>query len=339
MKSNHGGTKNIATFDPSKITDVESAITALKNVGCEGQNLSNALDILVNMAMKTDCLRVLTLAGAMIPAGMEEIICQLIERNIVNVIVSTGANLAHSMVNQLGGSEGGQTHYLGSPDDDDLDLFNCNISRIYDTLIPSEQFNLADHVLYNLLRDEFPDKTKIVIMPSEFFAILGKIIKNRCLFTVAVEHDVPIFCGATSDSELGLDIMKFRDMHDFTIVLDEIGDIGEFSKLIKKHQFHGTIVIGGGVPRNWAQQVFPYLENLDSERGYESKFRGYDFSVRFTTAVPDDGGCSGCTILENISWGKYHENSLHQTVWGDATISFPLIITALFQLLDKQDAT
>jgi deoxyhypusine synthase len=194
----------------------------------------------------------------MIPAGMEEILCQLIERKIVTAIVSTGANLSHSMVNQLGVNTEGQAHYLGSPNDDDVDLFKSNVCRIYDTLIAADQFALADHVLYDLLRQEYPDSTNIIIKPSEFFALLGKIIKNRCLYTVATEHGVPLFCGATSDSELGLDLMKFREMHGFTIILDEIGDIGKFSKMIDKYPAHGTIVIGGGVPRNWAQQAFLY---------------------------------------------------------------------------------
>ncbi|HME55570.1 MAG TPA: deoxyhypusine synthase family protein [Candidatus Lokiarchaeia archaeon] len=336
MKPSHEDANNGFTFDPSKITDVESAITALKNVGCEGRNLGNALDVLAKMTKEPDCMRVLALSGAMVPAGMEELLCQLVERGIITALVSTGANLSHSMINQIGGDNDGQAHYLGSPDADDIDLFKHNICRIYDTYVETDQFADADHVLYDLLREEYPDTNYMVMKPSEFFALLGKFIKARCIFTVAAEHDVPIFCGATSDSELGLDIMKFRDMYDFTIVLDEIGDIGKFARMIGQHEKHGTIVIGGGVPRNWTQQAFPYLENLELETTGESNSHGYDYSVRFTTAVPDDGGCSGCTILENISWGKYNERSLHQTVYGDATITFPLIVTALFQLLDKR---
>jgi deoxyhypusine synthase len=326
-------------FDPSKITDVESAVSALKNVGCEGHNLANALDVLSKMATEQDCMRVLALSGAMVPAGMEELLCQLVERKIITALVSTGANLSHSMINQIGGDNHGQAHYLGTPDADDLDLFKHDICRIYDTYVEAEQFAYADHVLYKLLREEYPDTNYIIMKPSEFFALLGKIIKTRCIYTVALQNNVPIFCGATSDSELGLDIMKFRDMYDFTIVLDEVGDIGKFARMLGEHKLHGTIVIGGGVPRNWAQQAFPYLENLELETVGKSSSIGYDFSVRFTTAGPDDGGCSGCTITENISWGKYHDGSLHQTVYGDATITFPLIVTALFQLLDKRGNT
>jgi len=323
------------SFDPSAITDVESAVLALQNCGPADGNLGKALEVLAMMVSEPSCLRVLAMSGAMIPAGMEEIICQLVERHVVNVIVTTGANITHSLVNVLG-EDGTQAHYLGSPNDDDVDLSRNHVFRIYDTVIPENEFDVANETLYQIIRSEFPGAAQVVTCPSELFALLGKKITKRCMLKVAHDNGVPVFCGATSDSELGINLMKFRDFHDLKIVLDEVGDIGNFSKYITAYPCHGTIIIGGGVPRNWTQQVFPYIHDLEVARGAGLKHKGYDYSVRFYTAVPDDGGCSGCTISENVSWGKYHAKSMHQEVWGDATVSFPLVVTALFQMLEKR---
>ncbi len=309
----------------------------LSRCGSGGARLADAVEILHKMATNSRCFRVLTLSGAMVPAGMEEIVCQLIERKILHAIVSTGANITHSLLNVLGKS-GEQMHYQASAEAEDCDLWGHHIYRIYDTLIPGKVFVTATKAIYTMLRNEFPDKNRIAMTPSELFTILGRHLEVRSFLKVAAQYDVPVFCGATSDSELGINLMKFRETHDFTIILDEIGDIGNFGKLISQYNEHGLIIIGGGVPRNWAQQVFPYLYDVEDELGYSSRFRGYQYSVRFHTALPDDGGCSGCTISENVSWGKYHAGTLHQSVWGDATITFPITITALFQRLDQRNA-
>nr|MDO8110530.1 deoxyhypusine synthase family protein [Candidatus Sigynarchaeota archaeon] len=328
--------KQGGTFDPSAITDVANAVASLQCCGSQGKGLGTALEILVQMVKAPSCFRVLAMSGAMIPAGMEEIVCQLLDRSIINAIVTTGANITHSLINILGSKEGDQAHYLCTGDEKDEELWNKSMYRIYDTLVAGKQFAAAGKILYTMLRDEFPDTKRLALTPSEMFGIIGKRLAKRCMLKIAADHGVPVFCGATSDSELGINLMKFREIHDFTILLDEVGDIGNFSSIISNHSDHGIIILGGGVPRNWAQQIFPYIFDLEDARGFQSRFRGYHYAVRFHTGVPDDGGCSGCTISENVSWGKYYEGTVHQSVWGDATITFPLVITALFQVLDKQ---
>ena len=128
--------------------------------------------------------------------------------------------------------------------------------------------------------------------------------------------------------------MKYQKLGQIHIILDEIKDIDNFAQLIKTHHTYGTIILGGGVPRNWAQQIFPYLDQIkDSDD--PRKYDGYHYSIRFHTAVAYDGGLSGCTISESISWGKYTPESKHQSVWVDSTIGFPLVMTALLQRLAK----
>jgi deoxyhypusine synthase len=294
--------------------------------------LGVALEVLTNMVKESDCLRVLTFAGALTAAGMEEIVCQAIERKVINVIVSTGANIIHSIVNAY--TEGAQAHFIGTEHVNDEELFNHRINRVYDTFIPEAFYRSAEHDLLKILLTKFEKGKNHIILPSDLFKFIGENLPARSFLSVAAKHNVPIFCGASSDTELALDLMKYRKHDNLHIVLDEMGDVEKFSTYIKKHPIHGTIILGGGVPRNWAQQIFPYIDQTKYENE-ENPFHGYSYSVRFHSAIAQDGGLSGCTISESISWGKYSSQAKNQSVWGDSTVYFPLVMTALFQRMER----
>lgn len=321
----------VKPFDPSKVNTVEDALVALQSCSFQGRNLGRALEVLTNMVQKPECFRVLTLSGAMVPAGMEEIVCQGIEKGIFSAIVTTGANIIHSIVNSF--ADDHQAHYIGGTHVNDAELFNRKINRIYDTFLPESLYENAESALYTILSKIFNSGTEHKTTTSQILKLLGPSLSKRNFIRVAAEQGVPIFCGAISDSEFSLNLAKYRMKHNLNIILDEIADVWNFAELIKKHPIHGIIILGGGVPRNWAQQIFPLLEQMDESD--TPKFHGYAYSVRFHTAVPQDGGLSGCTISESISWGKYSADAKNQSVWGDSTISFPLIMTALFQRLEK----
>lgn len=326
--------KRIRPYDPNKINTVEDALVALQGCSFQGRNLGNALEVLTNMVKAPSCLKVLTLSGALVPAGMEETINQGIEHGVFNAIVTTGANLIHSIVNVFDPNPGHQGHYVGSEQVDDSDLYHNRINRIYDTFLPEDGYQFAEEELLKIIQEHHEPFQDYVLTPSEFLQFLGPKLPGRSFISVAAAHNVPIFCGALSDSELGLNLMKYRKRHNYNIFLDELGDIAIFAKLIQSCTQCGSIILGGGVPRNWAQQVFPYLDQMrksEDDRVYD----GYNFSVRFHTATQYDGGLSGCTISESISWGKYSVDATHQSVWVDSTIGFPLIITALIQRLGK----
>ncbi|UYP45775.1 putative deoxyhypusine synthase [Candidatus Lokiarchaeum ossiferum] len=322
----------VEPFDPKKVKTVQDAFEALSHTSFQGRNLGKALDVMFQMVQEESCLKVLTLSGAMVPAGMEEIVCQLIEHHIIDAVVTTGANIIHSIVNSFDPTPEHQAHYIGAEGVDDAELYKHRINRIYDIFLPEEGYGYAEDGLLQIISEKFSPSIKHVLTPSELFEFLGEKLPGRGLLQVAYQNKTPIFCGATSDSELGLNLMKYRKRNDINITLDELKDIEYFANLIRKHEHYGTIIIGGGVPRNWAQQVFPYLDQMDQGTGGK-QYNGYHYSIRFHTATQYDGGLSGCTISESISWGKYAKNATHQSVWVDATIGFPLIVTALFQKL------
>ena len=159
---------------------------------------------------------------------------------------------------------------------------------------------------------------------------VGEKIETRSILSTAAKHEVPIFVPAFSDSEFALDLIKYVVGEGYDFQLDILGDVRKFAGIIKQAKECGTIIIGGGVPRNWAQQVFPLLDQLE-----KIETMGYKYSVRIHTALEYDGGLSGCTVSESKSWGKYSMDAKYVSVWCDATIAFPLLVTGLLQRLQN----
>ena len=323
MPNNDFLSNKISPYNIYKIKTVEDLLKSLKNCGFQGRNLGSALDILHKMVSDENILTVLTLSGAMVPAGMGEIICALIERNLIDVIISTGANIIHDLVDVF--TDGG--HYIGSSNLDDDKLFHRRINRIYDVLIPEDNYQKAEGEILKLIKNIFQQKN-IEITPSKFLLMLGEKIEKRCILSLAAKHNVPVFIPAFSDSELALDLLIYSLKENYEFKFDILGDVKRFGEIIKDYKDHGTLVVGGGVPRNWAQQIFPYLDQTEN-----MKWLGYKYSVRIHTAIEYDGGLSGCTISESKSWGKYSLESNSVSVWCDATIALPILITGLFQRL------
>ncbi|MFX1267942.1 MAG: deoxyhypusine synthase family protein [Promethearchaeota archaeon] len=327
MNKNHKEkylTKKISPFSVYKIKTIADLLKDLKNCGFQGRNLGRALDILYKMVTNDKILTVLTLSGAMVPAGMGDLICALIENKLIDVIVSTGANTIHDLVDAV--SDIG--HYIGSPNVDDNELFKARINRIYDTFLPENNYKRAENVLLDIIHEKFNSKD-VNITPSDLMKKVGESVKERCILSIAAEYNIPIFVPAFSDSEFALNLIKFSVREGYKFNLDIFGDVLTFADIIRKSEEFGTFIIGGGVPRNWAQQVFPLLDQIDNV-----ETMGYNYSVRITSAIEYDGGLSGCTISESKSWGKYSLESKYITVWCDATIALPILITGLFQRLN-----
>ncbi|MFW9827028.1 MAG: deoxyhypusine synthase family protein [Candidatus Thorarchaeota archaeon] len=315
--------KKVQPFDVKKIKNVEQILTSLKECGFQGRNLGLALDILEKMMTNKDCLTVLTLSGALVPAGMGKIITELIEYKLIDVLISTGANITHDLVDAASNIG----HYLGSLNVDDDELFKHRINRIYDVFLPEDNYEKADHELLRIIQTTFKDK-KIHIKPSEFLQKIGNEIHNDCILSIAAKNDIPIFVPAFSDSELALKLIKYDIYENYDFQFDILGDVKKFGDIVRTYKEYGTLIIGGGVPRNWAQQIFPMLDQFDKIVNM-----GYNYSVRIHTAMEYDGGLSGSTFSEAKSWGKYALESKHVSVWCDATIALPILITGLLQRL------
>lgn len=328
--------EKITPFDPLAARSAAEILDALSRCSFQGRAMAEALGVWERMCRDDGCFRVMTLAGAMVPAGMGLLVIRLIEAGLVHAIVCTGATVSHDVANSV--EEGGQAHYLGRPDADDVHLRKERINRVYDTYITEVAFQRAEKIVKGLLPKLAFDNVGggvHVITTHSFCRQLGGLLPGRGILAAAAKADVPIYIPAIADSELGLDVINGNDEDvlgkGHRLVFDTLSEVNDFARRLTGSPRGGIVSVGGGVPRNWAQQIYPYLDMKPVEVGV--KTAGYHYGLRITTDRAEFGGLSGCTISESKSWGKYESEATHASVICDATIALPLLVTALLERL------
>ena len=328
--------RKIVPFDPKAAKSPDALVRQLGNCSFQGRSLAYALDVWEAMARDKKCMRAMSLAGAMVPAGMGLLVIRLIEKGLLDAIICTGATLSHDMCNTVAADD--QAHYLGDEFADDLALRAEEVNRIYDTYLGEHAFRSAEDAMYALLpKLKFEAHgTRRSLSTVEFCRQIGLLLPGRSILTAAARHNVKIFVPAVSDSEMGLNVVKANTEgllgRGVRAEFDTLADVEEFAKLVIGKPKSGLVSIGGGVPRNWAQQVYPFLNMKMQDK--RVKAEGYHYGVRITTDRPEFGGLSGCTISESKSWGKYETRAVEASVICDATIALPLLASALLERLD-----
>ncbi len=289
----------------------------MTDTGFQGRNLGRMVRIWLEMIKKADFI-FLGLAGAMVPAGMKKCIAYLIEKRWIDCLVSTGANLFHDI------HEGtGRHHYQGEPSWDDLELKEHGLDRIYDVLASEQEFRQTDDFIADFTDSLSWDRPYTT---CEYFNLLGRKLTEMNTETgilrSAYETGVPIYCPAIGDSSIGIAIASRVEKTGRTFTFDVIGDILETAKMVTDRTT-GVVYIGGGTPKNFIQQT----EVTASVLGHETE--GHAFALQITQDVPYWGGLSGCTFEEAQSWGKIACSARKLTLYSDATIALPLIVSAL----------
>jgi deoxyhypusine synthase len=323
-------------LDLSKIRTVDELVRAMGRTAFTGRQIGDGVDVLEEMARDKDCFIVMTLAGAMTVAKMGLIFCDLIESGIVRAIVSTGALMAHGLVEATG-----LKHYRYDPKMDDRELFKAGYNRVYDSLEPETNLDHVEEVVEAVLWDWDPDE---VVCSWKLNRRIGehllKHAEGRGILKSAAAHNVPIFVPAFSDSELGIDFVLHKKQRSRkgipALRFDPFDDFEHYAKTMLATKRMGILTIGGGVPRNWAQQFGVYAELL-ARRGYEKiPLKRYNYGVRICPEPVHWGGLSGSTYTEAVSWGKFvppEEGGRLAEVFDDATVALPLMAAALFERL------
>jgi len=308
--------KRIKDFEPKKQT-VDDLIKQMKMTSFNARKLAEAVDILEEMIKEEGCIKFLGLSGAMVPAGMRACIVEMIKNNWVDIIVSTGANITHDLSISLAGE-----HYIQcNPETvDDSRLAKENISRIYDVLSPDKTSIEFEKNMQKIL-EKIGEGT---CSTYELLEKIGKNIKDEdSIAATAADNDVKIIIPAFFDSILGLQVWMFSQDKQFFI--DENKDLDLLIKLhykLKEEKKNsGVLIVGGGVPKNYILQSVLIPE------------KPHKYVVQITTDTPHYGGLSGATLEEAKSWHKVDDKSKLSTVYCDATIAFPIIISSLKERL------
>ncbi|MFA6047403.1 MAG: deoxyhypusine synthase family protein [Parcubacteria group bacterium] len=333
------GFEPLQSLDLNKVKDFDELAKAMSMTGFGGRRLGEAVDTLYEMVMDPDCFVVGTFSGAMTPAKMGLLICDMIDQGMINAMVSTGALMTHGMIEATG-----MTHFkYKEGQSTDAELYKKGYNRIYDVLELEKNLDDLDLMVYDMLDELDP---KEVLSSRTLCQHLGKSISKkmggRGILISAYKKGIPIYIPAFTDSELGLDFattnrVRAREGKEL-FQYNPFIDLEHFADLMQEKKQAGIFTIGGGVPRNWAQQVGPYLDYLEKRLGDTGKAFRYKYGVRICPEPVHWGGLSGCTYSEGVSWGKFvprKEGGKTTEVMADATIAWPIILKAVMQRIKK----
>jgi len=302
---------NIKAFDSTPI------IEGFASMAFQARNLAVAAKIYERMLSDTGCRIILTLAGSIFSAGLKNVVADMIDYNMVDAIVSTGAVI----VDQDFFEALGFKHYIGSPLADDTVLRNLAIDRIYDTYIDEDELRICDDTVAKIA-DTLPPKPH---SSRQFIQAMGHYLEREGLKSEksvvysAYTKGVPIFVPAFSDCSAGFGLLchqwENRQEH---LTIDSVRDFRELTEIKLAAKDTGIIMIGGGVPKNFTQDIVVATDILGEEKPM------HKYAIQLTVADERDGGLSGSTLKEACSWGKV-DMTYAQMVFGEATITLSLL--------------
>jgi len=295
---------------------VNELTTEMRAAGVLGAGkIGEAAELTAEMFSNPDYTVFLTIAGALVPAGLRKVMRDLIDREYVNVVVTTGANMVHDMVEALG-----YKHVRGSFFAEDKKLKDEDIGRIGDIYIQQKAFKHLEKWLFQIL-ETIPEEKRKHMSAAELLSEVGERIKdNDSILATAARKKVPIICPAFVDSIAGFHLWVFGQ--DKKIVIDPLLDVSRLMDVVYGAKKVGIIILGGGTPKHFALFANTFREGVDS-------------AVQITMDRPEPGGLSGAPLEEAISWGKIKPEGKGVTVICDATIAFPLIVASALEDLEE----
>ena len=268
--------------------------------------VGRACNILTDMIQDEDMKVFMSLGGPLIPGGMRNIVTQMIENNHVDLIVSSGANITHDLVEAFGGS-----HYRHEGRDDE-ELNEEGIGRIADINVGSDDFTIFETEIIKIFEKISSERNHISI--QELLYEVGLMVDDENSFVAAAaKNNVPIFAPGLIDSMMGLQLWIFNQDHDF--VVDAVADMHYLSDIVFEAEKVGAILLGGGLTKH-------YTLASNVIKG------GLDAAIQITMDRPEAGSLGGAPLEEAKSWAKARCGSSLASVVGDVTVIFPLIYAA-----------
>ncbi|MHC1725511.1 MAG: deoxyhypusine synthase [Syntrophobacteraceae bacterium] len=313
---------DIAAFDSVGL------IESMSRMSFSARDLARACKLFNKMLIDESCTVVLALAGSTSAGGCMNVYADMIRCNMIDAVVATGASIVDMDFFEAIGFR----HYAGFAEIDDAVLSEAGIDRIYDTFIDEDQLKQCDSIIRDIA-DSLPPG---VYSSREFISEMGKYLvshskKKQSLVQCAYENKVPVFCPAFSDSSAGLGLVMHQAKNPKNHVsIDSVKDFRELTRIKIEAESTGLLIIGGGVPKNFIQDVVICAEVL----GVDAPMHKY--AVQITVADVRDGACSSSTLKEARSWGKVDSGN-EQMVFCEGTIAVPLLAGYAFHMQQWRD--
>lgn len=300
--------KQLEIKENMKIADF---INQLDDSGVLGaKRVSQATELLAQSFNDENTKVFLSLAGPMVPGGLRKVVRDLIDMGYVDLIVSSGANLTHDLVEAFGGS-----HYQGINKDDEK-LHESGLGRIGDILTKSDDFEIFEEEIHKIFA-KINQKHKVISI-KDFIHEIGLLVDDEeSIIHTASKNNVPIFAPGLIDCMIGLQLWIYCQDNDFT--LSAVGDMTDLSDFVYNSKSVTACMLGGGLPKHYT-----LASNILTG--------GIDAGIQITLDRSEGGSLSGAPLEEAKSWAKAKCDSNLVTVVGDATVLFPLIVAGA---LDK----
>lgn len=305
-----------------KAHDPRPLVEAMGKTAFQARNLHQAAQYLDQMQQDKDCVVFLTLAGSVVSAGMKRVVVDMVQANMVDAIVATGANI----VDQDFFEALGFRHYQGQAYGvDDQELRALEIDRIYDTYIDEQDLRACDQTITDIAHslEARPYSSR------EFIQQMGAFLERENAYRLSRENSIvyqayqqqlPIFVPAFSDCSAGFGLIKHQhERPGAALSIDSARDFLEISRIKLQHPESGLFMIGGGVPKNFVQDIVVACDVLGQEVPM------HKYAIQITVADERDGGLSGSTLKEACSWGKV-DTVAEQMVYAEATLALPLVV-------------
>src|SRR5215208_4289532 len=344
----HDGLVALESLDLDRVQSFADLLRGMSRTAFSGRSLGEAFEVMLAMVKDADCKVVMTLSGAMTIGKMGKVIMKMSDSGMVQAIVSTGALMAHGLSEAVG-----LVHYRHDPRMSDEELFDRGYNRVYDTLEMEANLNYVEEFSRKAL-DDLGGEAEL---SSEVICrALGRVLAEEKggsgVLRSAYLMKVPVYVPAFTDSELGLDLSTWSMMRarkkapkgDPLALLGALPrfnpyrDLNSYARFAVGARKLGIFTIGGGVPRNWAQEVGPYIDIMNHRLGIELRAPRFQYAVRICPEPTHWGGLSGCTYSEGVSWGKFvpeAEGGRFAEVFADATTVWPLLIKGVLEELEK----
>lgn len=297
-------------------------VEQFKDMSLQARNIAEAARMYDTMLCDKECTIILCLAGSLFSAGLKKVVYDLIDNNMVDAVVSTGAIIAdQDFFEALGFS-----HYRGTNFIDDNDLMEVGIDRIYDTFIDEDQLRVCDATITEIA-DSLPAGA---YSSRQFIEFMGDYLEKNnpaadSVVLRARQKGVPIFVPAFSDCSAGLGLVlhQWKKQENERVAIDSVKDLLELTGIKAASKNTGLFIVGGGVPKNFAQDITIAAdivgESVDMHR----------YAIQVTVADERDGALSGSTLKEAHSWGKVG-NEFEQMVFSEATVALPIIASSAY---------
>ena len=330
-------------LDLSQCKTVNDIVTQMNLTAFGGREIGEAANVLEAMIKDKDCFKVLTLSGAMTMAKMGLVIGDMIDNDMIDAVVSTGALMAHGFIEAAG-----MTHFKNPKNLNDEELYEAGFDRVYDTLESEANLDECAEILLKVLVSMDHNKTTCSYeINRELGRYLHKHVTGRGILKSAFEKNIPVYIPAFTDSEFGLEFAVYNRKNAAEgkqlLKYDPFIDMTDYTERVLKAKKIGIFTVGGGVPRNWAQQVGPHIDiirlrviepNPTLRKEADKYQKQFSYGVRICPEPVNFGGLSGCTYSEGVSWGKFVPESKggrYAEVLSDATVALPFVVKAVLE--------